>query len=353
MQLFSTQYVLGLLLVVCLLVLLQLWATRLFRHRWTRPSRTRASAVNLALCFLTVAWFLLFLELVFAFFHVESDFYGFTLAARKWHRKYWKPINSLGFRDVEHDPKVLQEKRVVFVVGDSLAAGYGIDDFQDRFPNRLGEMLGEEWEVVILTLSGWDSEQEYRALENYSRVAIPETIVLSYYINDNIHAFEDLGYEEPQAVVRPQGLRKKVIEASHLFNFVCWRTYRLVHRDVGDKYWAYIREVSADPQVWDIHRRQLCKFIEFAERCHARLVVVVFPHLAGVEWSRSLTQPVVDLFQSEGVEVLDLTPVFEGRDPKELVVSSIDPHPNERVHEEVAALLFEALMGDSPAADGS
>ncbi len=39
--------------------------------------------------------------------------------------------------------------------------------------------------------------------------------------------------------------------------------------------------------------------------------------------------------------VIDLAPIFSGRDPSELIVHSMDAHPNERVHREVAEVIWK------------
>jgi hypothetical protein len=43
-----------------------------------------------------------------------------------------------------------------------------------------------------------------------------------------------------------------------------------------------------------------------------------------------------------GVDVIDLAPVLAGREPSELIVHSMDAHPNERVHREVAELIWKS-----------
>jgi len=40
-------------------------------------------------------------ELYFCFLFARSEGFGFTLAAKNWQSKYWKPINSESLRDFE------------------------------------------------------------------------------------------------------------------------------------------------------------------------------------------------------------------------------------------------------------
>ncbi|MHC4846604.1 MAG: SGNH/GDSL hydrolase family protein, partial [Planctomycetota bacterium] len=66
------------------------------------------------------------LESLAYLFGDHSDDNNRTFASRLWHERHWKPINSLGFRDVEHMGEDHAGKRVLFVVGDSFMAGQGI-----------------------------------------------------------------------------------------------------------------------------------------------------------------------------------------------------------------------------------
>ena len=57
-------------------------------------------------------------------FFAQSDGFNLTLSSRNWFARYWQPINSLGYRDVEPRAPRPGEK-FVLVVGDSFVAGHG------------------------------------------------------------------------------------------------------------------------------------------------------------------------------------------------------------------------------------
>ena len=69
------------------------------------------------------------------------------------------------------------------------------------------------------------------------------------------------------------------------------------------------------------------------------LTVVVFPNLKAVKDSAPITSRVTEFFQNHNVQVLNLEPLLEGRDPTTLIVNSLDGHPNEALNKEVAELL--------------
>jgi hypothetical protein len=65
--------------------------------------------------------------------------------------------------------------------------------------------------------------------------------------------------------------------------------------------------------------------------------------------SAPLTGKVAAELAALGAEVIDLTPVFAGRNPRDLVVNGLDAHPNEAVHKEVGELLAKRLRQSAAA----
>ncbi|MCH7909903.1 MAG: hypothetical protein IIB38_09840 [Candidatus Hydrogenedentes bacterium] len=97
--------------------------------------------------------------------------------------------------------------------------------------------------------------------------------------------------------------------------------------------------------MWAEHAQVFGDLARYTADSGITLFVVIFPYLLKVEDSASITGRVADAFEALGVPVLDLTPRFSGRDPKDLVCNALDGHPNERVHREVGELLHEMLTG--------
>ena len=70
---------------------------------------------------------------------------------------------------------------------------------------------------------------------------------------------------------------------------------------------------------------------------------MIWPNLKDTATSKDITQKVAHFLRNSGVKVLDLTPHLQSHKPQELMVNSMDGHPNERTHAEVAELLYEAM----------
>jgi hypothetical protein len=308
----------------------------LWRFVWAGSTETRRRMGSIGLSVFTVFAMFFVFELIFAFAIIESDGFGHTLASRLWFDRYWKPINSRGYRDYES--KQFAGHSVVFIVGDSFVAGHGTKQIEDRFANRAAAMLGGHWEHVVIAHNGWDTGAELKAVKDYPYP--PDVIVLSYYINDIEGAAEAQGFRLAQLFRRPGPLTNWVVNKSFFLNWLYWRIYR---RSVGDEYWNYLRASYSNPDVWNAHALELQGFVEHAQSRNIGLCVVVWPSLSRMSESWEFTSKVVGFFRSRGVCVIDLAEVFRGRRSSDLVVNGVDAHPNAATHHEVGALLYHKL----------
>jgi hypothetical protein len=322
-------------------VLLLIWSL-ILRSVWTKTSRLRSLLMKISLSVSTVIYLFLALEILFYSSFAVSDTFGFTLASHRWGEKYWHPINSFGYRDVEHSPAEFRNREILFVVGDSLVAGHGISHIEDRFSNILQRNLGERYVVVNIAKAGWDTTDEYQALSSYPYK--PKRIILAYYINDILGAAYKAGYGSPVRAEPPHNeALRYIIDHSYALNFAYWRLYRFHNRDMGEKYWAYLKSSYASPDIRAAHEAELLQIVTYAKREGVDLTVVVFPHLRDVKGSAVITSQVADFFQKHDVRVVNLEPRLEDRDPMSLVVNSLDAHPNEALNKEVAEILTREI----------
>jgi len=322
----------------------------LFARVWTRRStlRTRAARFSLALAATMIS--LLAVEIVFHDFVVVSDGFGFTLASKRWMHLHWRPVNSLGYRDLEPDRASLDGRRVLLVVGDSFVAGHGTADYRDRFANVLGGLLGDGWRVRVVARRGWNTRQEARGLRRYP--LDPDVVVLSYYSNDIEGAARRAGWPMPSLVRPPPGFLQPFVDHLYSVNWVYWRLVRFRDaRAMGAIYRRYIDEIGRHKSVWTLHERELRSLLRAARRRGAeRVLVVVFPNLVDPESSLPITSRVVGWMRRRGVETLDLYPRLAGRDTESLVVNRMDAHPSVALHREVARLLYDRLVSEGAVA---
>lgn len=309
-------------------------ALLLFGVLWRRGGRLRTLCVGLAVSACTLSIALVGLELYFAVAYVKSDGYGVTLAGRRWFEERWGPLNSLDYRDPEHD---WSGERTLLIVGDSFIAGHGVDHIDQRLSGVLARKLGDDWNVAIVAQCGWDPRQEMKALLALGKQ--PDWLVVSYYINDIESAARDHGAVPPteHLSLPPRGLQS-FVETSHVANWFYWR---VVRGAFGSIYWDWLRRAYENEAVLATHLEDLQKFIDYAAEVGADLDFVVWPNLDYLAESRPYTDIIVQRLRQRGVEVLDLGERFEVREGRTLVVNSMDGHPNPATHAEVAELLLE------------
>lgn len=314
--------------------------SRLPRGRWRTVGLAGLVTVS------AVAATLLVLELGMALFFAQSDGFNLTMSSRNWFARYWKPINSLGYRDAQPRPKAPGET-LVMVLGDSFVSGHGINRVRDRFADILGRDLGKGWRVVNVAKIGWDTLDENRALRAYPEK--PDMVVLVYFVNDIIPAALARHAELDFPIKLPKGFTKYLVDHFALANFVYWRLARTGNMEgAGKRFWAGLAKSYADPVVWKEHAAQLDLIVDWCREHKARLVAVVLPNLVDVAGSRPMTAKVAAFFRKAGVPTVDFTDRLAGRNPADMVVNAVDSHANVRLNAEIAGILRQAVLDNRP-----
>ena len=320
-------------IAVSLALLLWIILTRLT----CRSPRARDLSHSVALVVFSACYTLVIAELLVGLFLVQSHGFGFTLASQRWYAKYWHPIDSRGYRDSEH----VWTDRVLLMVGASFTAGGGIDRIEDRMSGVLARRLGPRWTVATVARPGWDSAAEFAALAAYPKT--PNIIVLTYTPFDIRGAAGKRGRQMPQVVVDPPPYLKPLVDRSSLVNWLYWR---FGTQAATNTYWSFVASAHESPEIFADHMADLSKFIRYAKDINARLYVVIWPALGAVNDSEMIVAKVSDALRERGAEVIDLFPHLRNRSLSELIVNASDPHPNARIHAEVAELIFERLKQD-------
>lgn len=300
------------------------------------PRVCRAAAPVLLVCDSMLAGVLL-LELYFAAIHDQSDGFNLTRSGRQWFERHWKPVNSLGYRDAEPAAPSPGQKTVM-ILGDSFAAGHGIERAGNRFSDVAARALGPGWKVYNVSQPGWDTVDEAKAMRAFPQK--PDVVVLCYYLNDIFHAAKDVGYPLTFSVNLPTGFMKELVGVSALADYAYWRLARGGNLSGGaGTFWDTLKGAYADPAVWSIHAKALEDIAAYCRENRIALVAVVFPMLQAPAESAPITGKVAGALAAMGADVVDLTATFQGRPARELVVNSLDAHPNEAVHRQVGELL--------------
>lgn len=309
---------------------------------YLRRSRlARSWPENLILMLL--AFFLVFMALEFYFkvFFAQTDDFD-TLARHNWRERYYNDtFNSLGYRDREWTPELVEGKIKVMVVGDSFVEGAGIEDPVDRFSDQLAEKLGPDYVVFNLGRRGAYTSQEIYAVLHYPYQ--PDILIWAYVLNDIEEVAVKHGFAIPPKPEIPPSLRP-LIENSYAFNFLFWRLTHLMAVWQPDTKWQWLLSIYNDPEAWRFHEQELLSIYHEAQTRRLPLLVVVFPGMTNIEASRVITERIIDLYHSKGVPTLDVADLIATTPTSELVASPVDAHPSERVHHLVAAALYQMFV---------
>lgn len=316
-----------------------------------RDSKKRLIGVCVSLFVFLVTFTLL--EAGWYLFYAESDNINRTFASRRWFKKYWKPINPLGFRDIEFKSSDFTDKKILFVVGDSFVAGHGLKDPKDRFSDLLRNKLGDTWAVLNVGKTGWNTFNQSGAIDgvsNYFKIK-PSVVILSYYVND----ISDLRYllnkkspiQAPKKIADNTSAPIKFLrDHSYFCNYLFWTLFRADFlEEISKSRWYQVTEAYDDEAIWVQHKADLLGIVKKCKSMKAALIVLIFPNLTDIPGTSKITYKVADLLRKQGVPVLDLGVLLKDRDPSELVVSSRDTHPNGLLNKEISELLLKEIKG--------
>jgi hypothetical protein len=299
--------------------------------QWKRKRRI----VNFVFLFATTIIFLSSMEVIFSFVP-RSHGVGYTFAARLWFEKYWRPINSLGYRDKEIAQNDLSKIKVA-VVGDSFMAGHGVKDVRDRFSDVLQAKLGAQYRVFNLGLNGADTRSEFDSLSAFPYKS--DIIVLSYCGNDIDKVSLAMGTPSPEFTPYKNlgSAARYMVEHSFFFNYLYW----LMPQEDSKNYDEFLFSSYRNPEILKAHLSDLKKFVDFARLGGSKLFVLLFPYdLRDLEGTKSYVQPVKDEFLAENVPVLDVSEIATAIRPSDRTVNSSDGHPSPALHRLIAESFY-------------
>lgn len=313
----------------------------------TRRPRARLIAGNalIGACLLAVAGLLA--ETYFRFIYVGTDGYGATLVCERWFGLVQPELNSLYCRDPEWtEDKPANVRRIAFV-GDSFTFGWGIDRVEDRATNiiqrRFDSIAPGRVEVMNVAWGGWDTDEQLDMVRRMIAEYDIDEVVLCYLPNDIENVIPESAGFDPG---RPVGSTLINTDRSFLLDLLYYRLYApLTMRQVYG-YWDGLADGFADPEIWRAHQEQLGRVVLTCREAEVDLRVAILPLIKtrGDKWdAQAVHDQVAAFFRANHVEVADLLPAIEDRDPRSLAVNASDWHPNEAANRLFADAIWRAF----------
>ncbi|MFN8376466.1 MAG: SGNH/GDSL hydrolase family protein [Anaerolineae bacterium] len=310
------------------------------RDMGTKLGKSKLTGVLITLT--TIVLIFIGAETWMRLFYVTTDAYTFTAMNYHWYNNfYWGHYNSVGYRD--HEPIPDAQTRIA-VLGDSFAAGHGIDNIDDTFPQLLEQRLGAGYDVDLIANSGWDTDVELGYLDAYPYR--PNIVILSYYLNDIQYLIRytsispDSNFNFPQNPTLNWIVLNFFVPNYIYYNLLQFTSPTRNHNHTADMVSAY-----TDDQYWLPQAERLTEIVNWTRDHDARLIVLLWPQIAMIDDSQPAVTRVRDLFESQGVEVVDMSDPLRGYDTSQLIVNRFDTHPSITAHRLAADALYPLLVG--------
>jgi lysophospholipase L1-like esterase len=300
-------------------------------------SKAKGVGANIVTLVVPLVVVLVFLEIVFMY--VPQSHEGvLSKASQIWWEKYWTPVNSLNYRDKEVSEDTT--KTEVLVIGDSFAAGHGLESLDDRFSDILEKKLGPDKYVVYnLGVSGSDTRDEAERLMKYP--VKPDVIVLQYFPNDVEKAARENGLTltgaEPYHDLT--GPWATLVKRFYLPNFVYWQ---LPHNSFST-FENFVQTSYTDTTILNTHLRDLSRMLAYRDSTGAKMYAVFVPFLFQLDKSAEYTKPVEEYLKANDVQVVTLTDGVAKIADKDRVVGKNDGHAGPAVNVLMAERVFEVM----------
>jgi GDSL-like Lipase/Acylhydrolase family len=292
-------------------------------------------------------------------------------------------VDALGFRNGWPWPA----RADVVVVGDSVAFGYGVRD-EEAWPAIVAQRLPPV-SVINLSIVGAGPQQYQRLYEVFGAKLHPKLLVVGLFPeNDfwdaesfdewehsgaggNYMAWRDFGHPRPLRVELAHPLRTAasifdnrvylLFRRSRLFNLVrmTWafdeRRRSIVQLSGGARVTLAISDFEQNAQLakagtpaFDLTLSAIERMRAICAAAGTRMLVVVQPGKEQVYLQPPLLAdingPLLEALRRDGIEYLDLTPVFRRRaEAGERLFRDPDGHPNEAGYALTAASIVERL----------
>lgn len=261
------------------------------------------------------------------------------------------PLNSAGWRDVEHTIVKPPGTYRILGLGDSYLMGQGVHS-EDVFFRQLEQLLKQadlpsQVETISTGVSGKNTVDQAQLLEERGLAYDPDLVVVNFVPND---VEQDLTSEEPIVEFYREytKLTQKPDFLSHYSYLWSWVRQRVQKQFVAQK---YIKESIAsfdrDSKKWSVCRNALLKIIQICRERDIPVMVVIFPffhELNGDYPFQPIHDRVNELCRENGVPVLDLRDSYREFSGPELWVHPTDQHPNEIAHKLAAEAMAEFIV---------
>lgn len=301
-------------------------------------TKSKGILANITTIAVPLAVTVILLEIVFMF--VPQSHEGIlSKASQIWWEKYWHPVNALGYHDKEVS-SASGGKKQVLVIGDSFAAGHGLESVSERFSDQLEAKLGKDkYTVYNLGVSGADTRDEAKRLKEFP--VKPDIIVLQYFPNDveKVGREKGLSLSGASPYADLHGPMAGLVRRFYLPNFIYWQ---LPHASFST-FETFVHKAYTDTTILNAHLRDMSEIVSYRDSTHAKMYAVFIPFLFQIDKSAGYTKPVEDYLRAKGVTVVPINNGIKEIPDKNRVVGKNDGHGSAELNAVIADKIFDAM----------
>lgn len=302
---------------------------------------------NLALAMVLLSGVAVIGETYCRFFVDTTDSFGLSITNHRWKRRHWQ-LNNFHIRDnIDYQHRIENGKRRITFIGDSFTAGTGVSDINNRFANII-RSNNVNLEAHALAIGGAETNTQLKLLTELWQDYEIHVVVLMYGLNDISYLVEE-GKDILERVYNYERNLTKIQRESYLVNTLTYR-WIAVKDPVLSNYFDFVQKSYFDREQWQSHSRNLLAVKAEVEKRGGTFMVTTFPFFHQIDAKEysfySVHSRLDSLWSANDVPHLDLLSAFSGFSSDELVVNSMDAHPNETAHEIVANEL-EAFLKEN------
>lgn len=275
-----------------------------------------------------------------------SNSYAIGLNHRRWMQQYWDPdLNELEFRDDAVNRSLPVRTKRVLVVGDSFAAGFGINDIDDTFPHLLGDQLGEDYAIHLVANAGWETPRQILGLRSYP--IKPDLVVYSYFLNDIIYMDATWPDHFRQIFSPPPPEIAPLVQNFYLPELLYWNVYRQWLSQGDNRYADLIMDAYRNPVYLERHQADITTLVNWTRDQDAEIIALIWPILTQPVESEPLTRTIELHLRSLDVSVVNMSDYVQDYPLSQRVVNPFDMHPSVALHQEAAEHLYDLLLAEN------
>jgi lysophospholipase L1-like esterase len=224
------------------------------------------------------------------------------------------------------------DTQTILLVGDSLAAGFGVDERADRFGDLLDDRLEDQYAVYLVARPGWETQTQFANLQAYP--VPPDVVIVSYFVNDVTEAYSDFHDVPP-----PHDVNNLFVNRLFVPSFLYWNVF--LRLDAEDD---PVLGAQRDPAVLAAHADEIREMVNWVREQDATVIYLIWPHPVVMEGHAPLLDTVRATLDELDVLYVDMEPEMRPYPIRERIATIYDPHPSVEMHWIAAASLWNLMV---------